>query len=183
MAILDSQGRLFGKISLLDLGALLVILLAVAAVFLFPGQTGSVAQVGAKTEPVEVDMIIRGLSVRDPQTLLKPGDKANLVIRNQPYGQIDIKAFQVLPQEALVPLTNGSVKVVKDTRISEELLRDMVITLSGQARVTDDGVVLGNSKLKVGTPVQIEGFKYDLRGSVMDVRVPRDGSAPATPAS
>ncbi|MBD2100741.1 DUF4330 domain-containing protein [Leptolyngbya sp. FACHB-261] len=172
MAILDPQGRLFGKINLLDFGAILVILLSVAAVFLFPGQSGSsVAQIGTKTESVEVDMIIRGLSVANPQELLKAGEKANVIIRNQPYGEIDVKAVKILPQEALVPMSDGTVKVLKDPRIAEGLVRDLIVTLSGQAQVTPDGVVLGNSKLKVGTPIQLEGFKYDLRGGVMDVRV------------
>ncbi len=46
MAILDSKGRLFGKINLLDLGAGLVILLVIFGIFIFPGTSGSVAQVG-----------------------------------------------------------------------------------------------------------------------------------------
>ena len=59
MAILDSKGRLFGKINLLDLGALMVILLVIGGIFLFPGTTGSVAQVGTKTAPIEVDLLVR----------------------------------------------------------------------------------------------------------------------------
>lgn len=71
MAILDSKGRLFGKISILDIGAALMILLVLAGIFLFPGGSGSVAQVGNTTRPVEVDVMVRGLTVRDPQALLK----------------------------------------------------------------------------------------------------------------
>ncbi|HEY9657224.1 MAG TPA: DUF4330 domain-containing protein, partial [Allocoleopsis sp.] len=70
MAILDSKGRLFGKISILDLGAALIILMVVAGIFLFPGGSGSVAQVGTNTKPIEVDVMVRGLTVRDPQALI-----------------------------------------------------------------------------------------------------------------
>jgi len=48
MAILDSKGRLFGKVSILDLGAALVILLVVVGIFFFPGTSGSVAQLNGK---------------------------------------------------------------------------------------------------------------------------------------
>ena len=58
MNILDSKGRLFGKINLLDLGAVLVILLVIVGIFIFPGTSGSVAQVGAKIVPIEVDLLV-----------------------------------------------------------------------------------------------------------------------------
>ena len=46
MALLDSKGRLFGKVSILDLGALLIILGVVFGIFFLPGRSGSVAQIG-----------------------------------------------------------------------------------------------------------------------------------------
>jgi len=39
--------------------------------------------------------------------------------------------------------------------------------------VTDDGLVLGDSKIKVGVPIELEGFKYRLKGSIIDVRTPQ----------
>ena len=112
MKILDSQGRLFGKLSILDLGAALVILLVLVGIFFFPGTSGSVAQVGVTTKPVEVDLVVRGLNVRDPQQLFdegfKKGGKTNVIIRNEPHGQIDIKSIQQLPRTLLVPQPDGS---------------------------------------------------------------------------
>ncbi|NJR73518.1 MAG: DUF4330 domain-containing protein, partial [Scytonema sp. CRU_2_7] len=100
MAILDSKGRLFGKINILDLGAALVILLVILGIFVFPGG-GSVAQVGSKTVPIEVDLVVRGLNVLDTKQLytqgFEKGGKTKVIIRNQPYGQIDIKSVQELP--------------------------------------------------------------------------------------
>ena len=65
MKLLDSKGRLFGKISLLDIGAIAIIFSVFVAVFLVPGTGGSVAQVNLNTRPVEVTVIVRGLSVLD----------------------------------------------------------------------------------------------------------------------
>ncbi|MEO0687422.1 MAG: DUF4330 domain-containing protein, partial [Cyanobacteria bacterium J06649_11] len=107
MSILDSKGRLFGKFNILDIGALLVILLVIGGIFLFPGTTGSVAQVGTTTKPIEVDLIVRGLKVKDIDRLseqgkFEKGGKTNVIIRNQPYGQIPIKSIEVLPRKIIV---------------------------------------------------------------------------------
>lgn len=173
MAMLDSKGRLFGKVSILDLGAALVIVLVVVGIFFFPGTSGSVAQLSG-TKPVEVDVIVRGLSVRDPQALLnqfREQKKTNIIIRNQPYGQVDIKSVQELQRTLAVPQPDGSVRELADPR-SNSFSTDMLMTLGGQATITRDGPVLGNSKIKIGTPVELEGIDYNFNASVIQVRMP-----------
>jgi hypothetical protein len=174
MAILDSKGRLFGKINLLDLGAALVILLVIVGIFIFPGTSGSVAQVGAKTVPIEVDLVVRGLNVRDPQQLLKEGftkgGKTNVIIRNQPYGQIGIKSVQQLDRMLTIGQPDGSVKELPDPR-KNNFSTDFILTLEGKATVTKDGPVLGNSKVKIGMPFELEGFNYNFNASVIDIRL------------
>ncbi|MFB2769007.1 DUF4330 domain-containing protein [Pelatocladus sp. BLCC-F211] len=174
MAILDSKGRLFGKFNVLDIGAGLVILLVIFGIFFFPGTTGSVAQVGSKTVPIEVDLVVRGLNVRDPEQLynqgLKEGGKTNVIIRNQPHGKIDIKSIQTLPRTVLVPQPNGTVKELPDPK-SNSFSTDMLLTLVGKAQVTENGPVLGNSKVKIGMPFELEGFNYNFNASVIDVRI------------
>jgi hypothetical protein len=171
MKILDSQGRLFGKISILDIGAALVILLVVVGIFFFPGTSG--AQIGATTKPVKIDVMVRGLSVRDPQQLyeqgLKPGGKTNVIIRNQPHGQVDVESVKQLPRTTLVPQPDGSVKDLPDPRKNQYIM-DLLVTLDGKAQITNNGPVIGNSKLKIGVPVELEGFNYDFTGSVIDMR-------------
>ncbi|MEQ9553559.1 MAG: DUF4330 domain-containing protein [Coleofasciculus sp. G3-WIS-01] len=175
MSILDSKGRLFGKISILDLGAALVILLVIVGIFFFPGTSGSVAQLPgtSTTKPVQVDLVVRGLSVRNPEDLMaqfREEKKTNIVIRNQPYGQVDILSVKELPRLLVIPQPDGSAKALPDPR-SDTFSTDMVITLGGQATITDNGPVLGNSKIKIGTPVELEGKNYNFNASVIQVRV------------
>ncbi|AKG22393.1 DUF4330 domain-containing protein [Calothrix sp. 336/3] len=174
MAMLDSQGRLFGKFNLLDVGATLVILLVLFGIFLFPGSTGSVAQVGSKTVPIEVDLVVRGLNVRNPQSLysqgLTKGGKTNVIIRNQPHGKIDIKSITPLPRTLTVPQPDGSIKELPDPR-ENNFSTDMLLTLEGKAQLTENGPVIGNSKVKIGMPFELEGFNYNFNASVIDVRI------------
>lgn len=173
MKILDSQGRLFGKISILDVGAAITIVLVAIGIFFFPGTSGSVAQVGANRAPVEIDVIVRGLSVRDPEALianLRETGQTSIVIRNQPYGRVEVKSVERMVRNIAVPQPDGSVKALPDPRAEESFSTDMLITLAGEATLTEDGPVLGNNKIKIGTPVELEGQTYNFNASAIDVR-------------
>ncbi|MEM9265070.1 MAG: DUF4330 domain-containing protein [Cyanobacteria bacterium P01_F01_bin.13] len=175
MAILDSKGRLFGKISLLDIGAGLIILMVAVAIFFYPGTSGSVAQVGAVNKDIEVDVMVRGLTVLNPDQFLadiKTEGKTNIIIRNQPYGQVDIKDVKPLPRSTAVPQPDGSVKAFPDPRPELDFTTDMLLTLAGPAQITDDGPILGNSKVKIGTPIELEGNTYNFKTSTVAVRIP-----------
>ncbi len=173
MAILDSQGRLFGRVSLIDLGAGIILVAAIAGIFLSPTLTTSVAQVSGQRQSLQVDVMIRGLTARNPTALfadIEKEAKTNLIIRNQPYGQIDLVSIQPLPRTVLVPQPDGGVKALPDPRPEQSYTSDTIITLAGQAQPTPDGFVFGNVKLKVGTPIELEGKNYRFGGSVIDIR-------------
>ena len=175
MAILDSKGRLFGKVSLLDIGAGLIILMVAVAVFFYPGTSGSVAQVGAVNKDIEVDVMVRGLTVLNPDQFLadiKAEGTTNVIIRNQPYGQVAIKDVQPLPRSTAVPQPDGSVTAFPDPRPELGYTTDMLITLTGNAQITDDGPIFGNSKVKIGTPIELEGALYIFKTSTVAVRIP-----------
>lgn len=175
MAILDSKGRLFGKVNILDLAAGVVMLMVVAGIFLFPGTSGSsVAQIGATNKPVEVDCIVRGLTASDPEQLLadlKQSETVNVIIRNQPYGELKVLDVQSLPRTVAVPQPDGSVVAQDDPRPELNYTADMLITLGGDAQITDDGPVLGNNKVKVGTPLELEGQTFRFNAPVVGVRI------------
>jgi hypothetical protein len=173
MAILDSKGRLFGKVSILDFGAALVILLVIVGIFFFPGTSGSVAQLNG-TKPVELDLLVRGLNVSNPAALIAEFNKekkTNIIIRNQPYGQLNIKSVKTLDRKLAVPQPDGSLKVLPDPRAEESFSTDMLIVLAGQATINKDGPVLGNSKVRIGTTLELEGPMYNFNGSVIGMRI------------
>ncbi|NJM24095.1 MAG: DUF4330 domain-containing protein [Nostocaceae cyanobacterium CSU_2_110] len=171
MAILDSKGRLFGKFNILDIGAIFVVLLVIGFLLL----PGSPAQ--AKTVPIEVDLVVRGLNVRDPQQLYTNGfakeGKTKVIIRNQPYGEIKIKSIQELPRTLSVPQPDGSLKELVDPR-KNNFSTDMLLTLEGKANLTETGPVLGNSKVKIGMPFELEGFNYNFNATVIDIRLEKN---------
>ncbi|HTL88923.1 MAG TPA: DUF4330 domain-containing protein [Leptolyngbya sp.] len=169
MAIVDSKGRLFGKISILDVGAAIVILLVIVGIFIFPGTTGSVAQ--GTRQPVEVDVVVRGLSVADPKSLIQAGNKTDILVRKQPSGSVTVKQIQFLPRTVATPQPNGTLKVFPDPRPELALTTDMLITLASNAPVVDGTPVLGAEKVKVGTTLELDGPTYNFASSVVAVRI------------
>jgi hypothetical protein len=173
MKFLDSKGRLFGKLSILDLGAALTMLAIVIGIFVVPGTSGtnSIAQV--PTQPIEVDVIVRGLSVKDPATFVKEfsqQEKTNIIIRNQPAGTVDVQKVTPLPRNILVTQPDGTVKYMSDPRPESAYSQDMILTLAGQAQVTETGAVVGGQKVKIGTLLELEGKEYNFNTSVIDIR-------------
>ncbi|MGK7934077.1 MAG: DUF4330 domain-containing protein [Microcystaceae cyanobacterium] len=173
MKLIDAKGRLFGKISVLDVGAGLILLLVFLSLFIFPNTsvTKSIAQTA--TKPIEVDVIVRGLSVKDSEALFQQfeTEKTNIVIRKQPAGEAEIINIDRLPRTIPVPQPDGSVKALPDPRPEVAYSVDMILTLAGQAQVTDTGPVLGGQKVKVGTLIELEGAEYNFNTSTIDVRV------------
>jgi hypothetical protein len=174
MKLLDAKGRVFGKISILDLGAALILFMVIVGIFVIPGTSGKSIVAQVQTKPIEVDAIVRGLNVLKPESLIqefKLDNKTNIIIRNQPAGQVEILKVQELPRNLAVPQPDGSVKALPDPRPEGNFSQDMILTLGGNAEMTPTGVVLGNQKIKIGTVLELEGKSYDFNASVIDIRI------------
>lgn len=169
MAIVDSQGRLFGKVSILDVGAAIVLLLVVFGIFIFPGASGSVAQ-GAR-QPVEVDVMVRGLGASDPKSFIKPGEATNILVRKQPSGTATLKQIRFLPRTVATPQPDGTLKVFPDPRPELALTTDMLLTLTNEVPVVGGTPVLGGEKVKVGTQIELDGPTYNFASSVVAIRL------------
>ena len=172
MALLDRQGRLFGKFSILDIGAIATLAIVLIALLIVPGNSGSsIAQVlTAETKTVQVDMNVRGLSAVDPMNLVKVGDKVKILIRNQPRGEVTVKKVEIATPKIVAAKADGTPVYFDDPRAVATSQSDLAITLEATAQITNDGAVFASEKVKVGTSIDIEGPRYIIRGSAMAVR-------------
>ena len=172
MSLIDRQGRLLGKVNILDLGAGLVILLVLIGIFIVPGPTGSVAQI-ANNQPIEVDLLVRGLAVNNIDQLFadfKQKPKANVIIRSAPAGTVTIQTARELERTIGVPQPDGTVKALRDPRPEVAIIRDLIISVVGEGQVTNEGVVLSKQKVSIGTSIELNGPGYNFNGTVIEVR-------------
>lgn len=164
--MIDQQGRLFGKFNLLDVAVVLVLSASIGGVALARSGQAGVNKVLKGQALAEVDVLIKG-SVADP-AIFKPGEKTFVTIRNQPYAALQITNVKVGPKLVAVPAAGG-VKAYPDP--SDAMGKEFVVTVRQQADLTEDAIVMGGNKVKIGIPIELEGLKYRLRGAIVDVRL------------
>ena len=172
MKLIDSKGRLFGKINILDLGAIAVIILVLIGIFVVPGPTGSVAQVGNNaSDTIELNLLVRGLSVKNVPQFIESlkGNKVKVIVRNEPAGDLTVESIEELPNYVVANQPDGTVKAVLDPRPIVAYVNDMILQMNGKGQITDDGVILANQKVKIGTALELDASNYNFRGSVIDI--------------
>jgi hypothetical protein len=168
MPLIDNRGKLFGRLNVLDVFIVAGVMAGVIGGVAVKSGYSAIDSVVTKSGPAEIDLMIKA-NIGD-LSMFKAGDKTFVTIRNQPYDKVQITKVKAKRSEVAVPTKDGTAwRVTTDptTPYSSEI----ILTLRSDGMLTDDGIIWGGQKLKVGVPVDVEGLKYRLRGSVLDVRM------------
>ena len=164
------------RLNILDTVILSLLGLIVVGVLLV--QSGSLVTSGAQVDgesDIQVLVGVYGAEIKD-KTILKAGDDASLTVRNQPRGEVPIESVQW--SRPKVTLMGAGGKPVTVDSIVREDIYDVYVTLKDHALVSKEGYVSNGVKLKVGQPIEIEGFAYRLSGKIVDVKkAERDSEA------
>jgi hypothetical protein len=168
---MNKEGKLFGRINIIDLGIILIILIAVTGLFLVKtGRHSTSANVIKKESMIEFDVVIRGLKLSSEEKIFKPKDKTFITIRNVPYTSLEIVKSEMTPWQTIIPDPKNPSRAVAVTDPTAPHTYNFFVTLKDKALITADGAVIGGNKIKTGLPVTLEGYKYRLNGIVSDVR-------------
>ena len=148
-----------------DLGALAALALAAAGLLWSPKLVRGLASVGGQLEPIDVIVDIKHIPVADPAALLasiKEEGETRLVVRNQPSGTLQVLDGRL--RQRLTALADGS--TIPDPNQREFATFDAQLFLQGRGQETKTGFALGDSNLKIGVPIEVEGRLYRLKGVV-----------------
>ena len=168
MPLIDSRGKLFGLVNVLDALIVTTVVVGVVGVVAVKSGYSSVTRIALRQGPAEIDLMIKA-NIKD-LSMFKAGDKAFITIRNQPYDKVDIVAVASKRQEMAVPIKDGTAfRIATDP--TAPYASEVILTLRDDGMETEDGIVWGGQKLKLGVPIEVEGYKYRLKGSVLDVRM------------
>ena len=168
MPLIDNRGKLFGMVNLLDALIVSGVMVGVIGVVAVKGGYSSINKIVEKQGPAEIDLMIKA-NIED-LSMFKAGEKSFVTIRNQPYDKVDITAVKAKRTEIAVPTKDGTAfRITTDP--TNPYSSEVILTLRSDGMQTEDGIIWGGQKLKVGVPIDVEGFKYRLRGSVLDVRM------------
>ena len=165
MAIIDANGKVFGKFNLLDAGftALLGVVLLGVVLVQSGVQATSKNRVQGETD-IHISLYLRTRTLKE--SIFKVGDETNITVRNQPRGKVSIVAAQLDPVKALVPQGSGY-KIFPDPLSSN--MYDIKLVLKDHATITPEGYVAEGVKMKIGLPIELEGMDYRLSGTITKV--------------
>ena len=168
--LIDKRGRLFGAVNIIDLSALLIVA-ALAYGYLWVRAThGILHNIVRATGPTNVTVAIRGARLSDPG-VIEAGKKVFVTIRNQPYAPVLVTKVVTHRRQFTYPDAQGHLISADDP--TDPLAYDMDVTIQDNGQVTDDGIVLGGNKVKAGIPIELEGFKFRLTGTIVGLTVPQ----------
>lgn len=168
MAIIDKQGKLFGRINVIDFVFVSTVCLAVMGVLLVQsGLHVTSGQVVQGETDILIAVQVPNLKTLD-SALFKPGQKTAITIRNQPRGQVLIEDVKSEPVKITLPSPTGQAQSIPDP--SQANGYDYTLWLKDHAKVTEDGYVTEGVKVKIGLPIELEGFKYRVYGKIVDVK-------------
>ena len=77
-----------------------------------------------------------------------------------------------LPMISNVKNAAKNILVLED--VSQPNVYDIAVTLTDKAKITKDGAVVGENKIKMGLPITLEGKDYKFNGTVSDLTVTHD---------
>lgn len=165
--MLDASGRLFGKINILDFSLLIVLFfVAVGIIAVQSGWHKTSGQVIKGETDIEYTVLLRNLKTLQPD-LFHPGKKLSITIRNQPRGEVMIVDSKVSPKKLVVPKANGDYNLIDDP--ADQYGYDYLIRLRDHALISQEGYVTEGIKVKIGLPIEVEGFNYRVTGIIANV--------------
>jgi hypothetical protein len=171
--MLDAQGKIFGRLNIIDFSFGIILLAMVAGIgWVSRGHTPLNKIIKARGS-AEVTVAIRGVRVLDP-SIFKVGEKVFLTIRNQRYAPVTV--VKVTRRDRKIPFLDSRDRVIAVPDPTAQEIKDLDLVFSDQAEVTDEGVVMGGYHLKVGNTVELDAFGYRLNGSIMHVKMNEQGS-------
>ena len=161
------------SITVLDGLAVAATAAAIAGVVWSPKLTNAVARATGSVKPVEVSVDVRHLQVVDSEAFLegiREEGAVSIVIRNQPAGRVALLSVEDISRPLTQLLPDGTVLEAEDTSPARGL--HARFRLKADAETGPSGVVFGGTKLKVGSPVELEGRLYRVNGVVSGVALP-----------
>ena len=101
----------------------------------------------------------------------KVGDETFVTIRNVPHSKLKITNVKYNRKMIMIPTGNINNPYVLSDDKENPLSFDFLVTVEDNGKYTDDGVISGGNKIKVGLPITLEAATYRLDGKITNVKI------------
>ncbi len=120
---------------------------------------------------IAFQVFLRGITLTTGQSPIRFGEKTFISIRNVPYTDLQIIDVKADSKKTIMPNTRTKEPFVMVEDLSQPFMYDVVVTVIDDAKITDDGAVVGGNKVKIGLPIVLEGKDYKFNGLVSNVQI------------
>lgn len=160
MAIIDKKGKVFGLVNIVDLLIISIIIIFVAGGFYKFSKLDKVSNQGA--EELELSIKIEGVS-HGLVNAIKKDDLLIDSIRGTNFGKVLDK--NVTAHKEMVIGKDGKVefKEMPD-------LYDVDISVNALGIFTEEGVLIGNNSVYIGSEIRLKSSLYVFDSKITDIR-------------
>ena len=106
-----------------------------------------------------------------PKSPFEVGAETFVTIRNIPHAKLKITDVQYNRKQVMMPTGSASNPYVLVDDKENPLTYDFLVTVEDTGKFTNDGVVSGGNKIKVGLPITLEAPLYKLNGIITNVEI------------
>ena len=166
--------RLFlRQFTILDVMAALAALIAMGGAIWSPKLANGLARATGSMETVELAVDVIHLYLDQPEKFfaaVRNEGSVSMVIRNQPAGRLRLLDVEDITRPLAEVLPSGSVVETPDLTPGRTI--HARFQLQAEAETRSSGVVVAGTKLKIGSPVELEGRLYRVSGVVSGLDLP-----------
>ena len=120
---------------------------------------------------IALQVFIRNAVLTQAKNPIVKNSESYVTIRNVPYSKLKVLDSIAIRKSIVIPVPSQGKPASAVDDISLPFQYDIIVTLTDKAKLTDDGYVAGGNKIKIGTPIVLEGFDYKLNGVVSAVEM------------
>lgn len=120
---------------------------------------------------IAIQVFIRNAVLTQAKNPIVKNTQSYVTIRNVPYSKLNVIDSVAIRKSIVIPVPSQGKPASAVDDISLPFQYDIIVTLTDKAKLTDDGYVAGGNKIKIGTPIVLEGFDYKLNGVVSAVEM------------
>jgi hypothetical protein len=156
--VIDERGRIFGKVSIVDILVFLVIVALI--VFAVTRLTGTVSQKVPVTAEYTVERVLAPTVDAIAATVEAGGQVTNEA------GTVlgCVTAFESRPTVGEYITPQGELRAFESP-----IYKNLVLTVEGEGIVTERTVRIGSVQLRVGKPVTLIGHRYEVKSTITRV--------------
>ena len=162
MKIIDNEGKLFGKINIVDLFIIVILLMVIAFGITRVQQPQEDIQV-SRAETIKIEFEYQDVR-QETVDAIDIGDEVSDYSNNQYIGEVVDK--RVSSHYEYLATSEG--EVVKAEIPDKYNVR---LTIKGQADMTNNKIMMANREIRIGKDLRVQGKKVVVRGYVMDIDV------------